>query len=160
MPLTLLPFLLLAVPIVEIAVFIAIGGEIGIAMTLALVFVTAIIGTILLRVQGFAVLNRIRREVEADRLPGRDLGHGVMILVAGVLLLTPGFVTDAIGFALFVPAIRSALWRAVASRMIVVNLSRNGERQPYDDRVVDLDPDEFENNPNPDTPWRTDGRRN
>ena len=159
MPFTIIPFLLLAVPIVEIAVFIAVGREIGLWATLGLILLTAVLGSILLRVQGFAVVEKIRREVEAGRLPGRQLGDGAMILVAGVLLLTPGFVTDSIGFALFVPALRDWIWRGVASRFVVTGLSgrRSGQQAPLDpddDRIVDLEPHEFKEKNRPQSPWR------
>lgn len=119
MPFALVPFLLLAIPIAEIAVFIAVGGAIGIGWTLLLILVTAVLGTVLLRVQGFELLSRIRAETAAGRLPGRELMHGVMLLVAGVLLLTPGFVTDTIGFSLFVPFVRDAIGRVFARRFTV-----------------------------------------
>jgi UPF0716 protein FxsA len=152
----LIPFFLLVVPVVEIAVFIVIGGKIGIAATLGLILVTAIIGSILLRVQGLATLQRIRQAMEKGRLPGRELGNGAMILVAGVLLLTPGFVTDAIGFALFVPALRDSLWRFLSSRVIPLNADpdRPGASGPEpEERVVDLNPGEFGERPNPNSPW-------
>jgi UPF0716 protein FxsA len=155
----LLPFLLLFVPVVEIAVFIVVGGRIGIAATLGLILVTAVIGSILLRVQGLATLQRIRQSMEEGRLPGRELGNGAMILVAGILLLTPGFVTDALGFALFVPAVREALWQFLASRMIVSSVGRPGESDSIrpDERVVDLEPGEFGEKPNPHSPWSNRG---
>ena len=119
MPFALVPFLLLAIPIAEIAVFIAVGGAIGIGWTLLLILLTAVLGTLLLRVQGFELLGRIRAETAAGRLPGRELVHGVMLLVAGVLLLTPGFVTDAIGFSLFVPFVRDSIGQFLARRFTV-----------------------------------------
>lgn len=149
MPFAIVPFLLLVIPVVEIAVFILVGGQIGVFPTLAFIFVTAMIGSILLRVQGFSVVARIRYEMDHGRIPGRELGHGVMILAAAILLLTPGFVTDAIGFALFVPAIRSMIWRFLASHIEVEVSSaefgaeaRSG-RKGAKGRVVELEPDEF-----------------
>ena len=91
-----------------------------------------------------------------------------MILVAGVLLLTPGFVTDTIGFLLFVPGIRDVIWSAISSRVTVNGMGgfnsgfgRKGSFDAKDDfasnppsgDIVDLDPDEFSNIPNPDSPW-------
>lgn len=114
MPVRIMPILLLVVPILEIAVFILVGGEIGVGWTILLIFLTAILGTILLRQQGFGVLEQIRGDVNAGRVPAAAMAHGVLIIVAGVLLLTPGFVTDALGFLLFVPAFRSWVWRVVA----------------------------------------------
>ncbi|MDJ0933598.1 FxsA family protein [Breoghania sp.] len=143
----LLPIALLGIPILEIAVFIQVGSLIGLFPTLAMIFVTAVIGTSLLRYQGFSLLARIRAETEARRIPGAELGHGAMILVAGVLLLTPGFVTDTIGFLLFVPAIRSALWRFIARHVVVMEMGRGGPHGPGrrgpGDPVVDLDEEEW-----------------
>lgn len=159
-----IPFLLLVVPILEITVFILVGGEIGIIATLALIFLTAVIGSILLRIQGFAILSRIRSEMEQNRLPGRELGNGAMILVAGILLLTPGFVTDTIGFALFVPAFRNALWQFLVKHLNIVTVGGHASTQSSgnmnEEDIIDLDPDEYYGEPKPDTPWREiDGKK-
>ncbi|MEM8812299.1 MAG: FxsA family protein [Pseudomonadota bacterium] len=163
----LIPLALLIVPILEIAVFIVIGGQIGVLATLGMVLLTAVIGTILLRIQGFSLVNRIRTELQADRIPGRDLAHGAMLVAAGLLLLTPGFVTDALGFLLFVPPVRDGLFAFLAARMshtIVVRPDAaatggrpTGNRPPSDD-VVDLDPEDFERRPDPASPWNKDDR--
>jgi UPF0716 protein FxsA len=100
-----IPFLLLVIPLAEIAAFVVIGGQIGVWATLGMVLLTAAIGSFLLRWQGVGLFNKINTEMRANRVPGRELVHGVMILVAGVLLLTPGFVTDSLGFLLFVPGV-------------------------------------------------------
>ena len=114
----LIPFLLLLViPIAEIATFILVGGAIGVGRTLLLILVTAVIGTLLLRAQGMGLIARIQNEVNAGRVPARELVHGLMLLLAGVLLLTPGFVTDAVGFSLFVPPVRDAVWHLVKGRV-------------------------------------------
>ncbi|PTW63102.1 UPF0716 protein FxsA [Breoghania corrubedonensis] len=151
----LLPIALLGIPILEITVFIQVGSLIGVFPTLAMIFVTAVIGTALLRYQGFSLLTRIRAEMDAGRIPGAELGHGAMILVAGVLLLTPGFVTDTIGFLLFVPAVRSALWRFIARHVVVIDMARGGAQTASPrDPVVDLDEEEWSRKPgNPETPW-------
>ena len=112
--------LFLAVPLIEIALFIVIGGEIGVVATLAMVLVTAVAGSLLLRQQGIATLNRIRAELEQNRIPARPIADGAMIAVAGLLLLTPGFFTDFCGFLLFIPGIRSSLFAFIASRVTVV----------------------------------------
>ncbi|AXS38926.1 FxsA family protein [Breoghania sp. L-A4] len=156
---------LLGIPILEIAVFILVGGQIGVFATLAMIFVTAVIGTALLRHQGFSLLARVRAETDAGRVPGEELGHGAMILVAGVLLLTPGFVTDALGFLLFVPPVRHAIWRFIVTRLDVstISMSAGGFRARSgpqgQDHVVDLDEDEWSRKNNPDTPWRQDRLR-
>lgn len=149
----------LAIPLIEIALFILIGGEIGVFATLAMVLVTAIAGSALLRWQGLQTLNRIREELENKRLPARPIADGAMIAVAGLLLLTPGFFTDFCGFLLFVPAVRSAIWRFASQRISVVAGSprpRGAEaREPGVESVtIDLDESQFETRPNPDSPWR------
>lgn len=144
----------------EIAAFIVIGGQIGVLATLAMVFVTAVIGSILLRIQGFGLVNRIRQETEQGRVPGRELVHGVMILIAGVLLLTPGFVTDTLGFLLFVPAIRDIGWRVVKDRIVVAGglgpgmRGGFGSQQPRGGKTIDLDDDDFTSSGDPNSPWR------
>ena len=159
MPFSLIPFALLVIPLLEIAAFVVIGGQIGVFPTLALVVVTAIIGSILLRVQGFGLLNRIQNEMNAGRVPARELVHGVMLLLAGVLLLTPGFVTDAAGFLLFVPPVRDGVWAFLRRRVVVVGPGGTGtgpqDRRPGagDGRTIDLDEDDFVRDPDPDTPW-------
>ena len=106
-------------PILEISAFILIGGQIGVLPTLLMIFVTAVIGTFLLRSQGFHLLGRIQQKMSEGEMPGKDLVHGIMILVAGILLLTPGFVTDGIGFLLFFPPFRELLWKIGASRLVI-----------------------------------------
>lgn len=150
--------MLLFIPILEISVFILIGGQIGIGWTLLMIFVTAIIGSILLRVQGFAILGKIQSETAKGGLPARELVNGVMILIAGVLLLTPGFVTDSIGFLLFFPPFRHFLWSTIASKIVIKTANpfqQTHSYQGYKDNngVVDLDPSEFSEKPNPDSPW-------
>ena len=160
MPFSLVPLLLLAIPLLEIAAFIIIGGQIGVLATLAMVFVTAVIGSILLRVQGFGLINRIRSETEQGRVPGRELVHGVMILIAGVLLLTPGFVTDTLGFLLFVPAIRDIGWHIVKDRVVVSTGFGGGLGGGFGNpsgpggKTIDLDDDDFTSSGDPDSPWR------
>ena len=107
MPILLLLFI--GVPIAEIALFIEVGDLIGLWPTLATVVVTAVVGTALVRAQGMATLARVRAELERDRLPVTDLVTGVCLLVAGALLLTPGFLTDAIGLSLLIPPLRAIL---------------------------------------------------
>ncbi|RLQ89154.1 FxsA family protein [Notoacmeibacter ruber] len=124
-----IPFLLLAIPIAEIAAFIAVGQWIGIFPTLLGIVITAIIGSILLRRQGLATLNAIRREIDAGRVPGRELVHGLMIALAGVLLMTPGYVTDTLGFLLFIPALRDSAWHFLRQHVVLVASSSIFERQ-------------------------------
>ncbi len=99
----------IVVPIIEIAVFIQIGGQIGLWNTIAVVIVTAMIGTWMLRAQGLKTLDQARRSLERQVFPVAELFDGMCLLIAGVLLLTPGFVTDAAGFLLLAPPLRRAL---------------------------------------------------
>jgi len=127
----------IAVPLIEIALFIQIGGAIGLGWTLAIVVVTALIGTSLMRKQGAMALGQIKSSLSEVRDPTEPLVNGAMILFAGALLLTPGFFTDALGFALLVPGIRTVVFQAMRSRVNVsgsVNFSggfTNARKQPH-----------------------------
>jgi UPF0716 protein FxsA len=107
------------VPILEIALFIQVGGAIGIWATLAIVVLTALAGTTLMRIQGMQALSKLQRSVEQGGNPVGPIAHGALILVAGVLLLTPGFFTDAVGLALLIPPVRDFLIRYGASKITV-----------------------------------------
>ena len=99
------------VPIVEIALFIAASDRIGIWTTLFIVVVTAFVGASLVSRQGRGALAAVQREFLEGRFPAKELAHGAMILVSGALLVTPGVLTDLVGFALLVPAVREMLRR-------------------------------------------------
>ncbi len=94
------------VPIIEMWILIEVGGLIGALPTIALVVLTATLGLSLLKRQGLSTLMRARRKMDEGSIPASELVSGVMIAVGGALLLTPGFVTDAIGFALLIPRTR------------------------------------------------------
>ena len=121
---TWLLFAFLIVPIVEIVLFYYVGSAIGIGPTIAIVIVTAFVGSWLVSHQGRQTWVRIQLEIVAGNPPTTQLVHGAMILVAGALLLTPGFMTDTVGLALMIPAVREALrgWfvRRLQSRWVVV----------------------------------------
>ncbi len=110
--------LFVSVPIIEIAVFIEVGGIIGLWWTIGIVILTAIIGTAMLRHQGISILFRIRENLEADRIPVREMFDGICLVVAGALLLTPGFFTDAVGFVLLIPPLRLVIAGAVARKIM------------------------------------------
>ena len=109
MPFLFLLFLL--IPLVEIWFLIKVGSVVGAGWTIFLVVATAVIGAGLVRAQGLSAISRIQRELAAGGLPAAELLQGIFLLVSGALLLTPGFFTDAIGFALLVPGIRQLLAR-------------------------------------------------
>ena len=110
--------LLIAVPIIEVALFIKIGGFIGFWPTLGIIILTAAVGAELLRRQGLAALRRVEEEIDRNRLPVGAVFDGLCLLVAGALLLTPGFFTDVVGFLLFVPPLRAWLGRRLAEYLI------------------------------------------
>lgn len=128
---------LIAVPIIEIALFIELGGWVGLWPTIALVVVTAILGATLLRAQGFAAMARLQASVEQGGDPRGPMAHGVMILVAGLLMLTPGFFTDTVGFLLLIPPVRSAIiaWLGprLAARAVHVGPGMGAPRPPRQD---------------------------
>lgn len=131
--------LFLLVPLIEIALFIQVGGVIGLFPTLAIVILTAVAGTILLRSQGSQVLAQIRGSMEDLRDPSEPLAHGAMVLFAGALLLTPGFFTDAVGLSLMIPGVRGRIFRFIRERIVIEEI-RYGERHmPDEPDIVDAD---------------------
>lgn len=105
-PLLIALFLFVTVPLVELYLLIEVGRGIGALYTIALCLLTAAMGTALLRQQGIQTLSRARVNLDRGTLPAIELVEGVALAVGGVLLLTPGFVTDAIGFACLLPPTR------------------------------------------------------
>lgn len=101
----------LVVPVLELLLFIWIQDRIGLGPTLLGIVVTAIIGASLVRQQGISVWTKFQTELNQGGLPARQLAHGALVLVGGALLLTPGYLTDALGFSLMVPGVREALRR-------------------------------------------------
>ena len=97
------------IPIAELALLIRIGGYIGLGPTLGLVIATGAAGAWLARREGLRSWLAVQTELATGRIPGEELGHGVLILIAGVVLLTPGVITDAMGIALLLRPVRSAL---------------------------------------------------
>lgn len=126
--------LFLAVPLIEIALFIQVGGLIGLWPTLAIVIVTAVVGTALMRAQGAMALGQIQSSFNNLRDPTEPLAHGAMILFAGALLLTPGFFTDTSGFLLLLPPVRAAAFRYLRSKVKVATFSTH---------TADAQPDPF-----------------
>ena len=117
---TLIALGILALPLIEIAVFIQVGELIGVWPTIGLTVLSTIVGVILLRHQGLATLARANQMAELGEPPVDEILDGLCILLAGVLLIVPGFVTDTLGLLLFVPWIRRhvrrLVWRTFATR--------------------------------------------
>lgn len=111
--------LFIGVPLIEIALFIQVGGVIGLGWTLLIVVITAILGTYLVRQQGLRAISDVQRSFSELSDPTEPLAHGLMILFSGALLLTPGFFTDAVGFSLLVPQVRVAVFQFLRARVKV-----------------------------------------
>lgn len=111
--------LFVAVPLIEIALFIQLGGFLGLWNTLAIVIATAFLGTWLVRTQGINAMNQVRGSFSSMQDPSEPLANGAMILFAGALLLTPGFFTDGIGFLLLFPPFRAVAFKYAKSRIKV-----------------------------------------
>ncbi len=141
--------LFVAVPLIEIALFIKVGGFLGLWPTLGIVVATAFLGTWLVRAQGVAAMNRLRGSFSQLQDPTQPLADGAMILFAGALLLTPGFFTDAIGFLLLFPPFRAAAFQYFKKRVKVQTFT-TGAPPPHQTRQPDnvIDGDFIEINPN------------
>jgi len=145
---------LLALPLVEIALFIVVGRAIGVLPTLALIVLAAIAGGLLLRQQGLGVVARMRNSVNAGAIPGREMFEAMLIGLAALLLLLPGFLSDIAALALLVPAVRHWLFARLAGRVRVVETttSYRHRTEPADPRLegpqsLDLDADQWRNDP-------------
>ena len=101
-----LMLLFVLVPLAELSLLVYIGTVIGILYTVLIVVATGLVGAVLARYQGLAALSRVRASLEQGILPANELFEGMLILIGGLLLLTPGVITDAVGFALLVPYTR------------------------------------------------------
>ena len=106
------------VPIVEIAILVAFAEAFGVWLTVGLVLLTAFLGSWLVSLQGRSTLIQVREQLNSGRLPGAALAHGAMILIAGAFLLTPGLLTDAVGFLLLVPAVREMIRKWLLNRYV------------------------------------------
>ena len=129
-PFPLLFLLFLVVPLLEIYLLIKVGGVIGALPTVVLVVLTAVLGAFLLRLQGFSTMNRMRANMMRGRLPTMEIMEGAALLLAGALLLTPGFFTDAAGFLLLIPPLRRHLILKFIDRITINGASRGERRGP------------------------------
>lgn len=127
----------IAVPLIEIGLFIQVGGWLGLWPTLAIVVLTAIAGTALVKSQGAQALAQLKGSFDDLRDPTEPLAHGAMILFSGALLLTPGFFTDFVGFALLVPAVRRAVLREIKKRVNVQTVRSDRGWQPQDETIIE-----------------------
>ena len=145
-----LPWILAAfviVPIAEIAVLVEISGQWGLSFTIGAVFATAIVGSILIRRQGGTVFRQAQSELRAGRLPARQICDGLFLLIAGGLLLTPGFITDSLGFSLLLPLARHFVMSYIASRIRLRASYINGANSNLSGQAIDGQCTEVTNGP-------------
>ncbi len=113
--------LFILVPAIELFLLIQMGQWIGTLPTIGLIVVTGVVGAYLTRQQGVQVWRTVQQEVQSGQMPGGTLLEGVMILVAGAVLMTPGILTDTLGFLLLIPQtrklIRGSVWRLIQRMM-------------------------------------------
>ncbi len=151
----------IAMPLIEIAVLIQVGSWLGLWPTLGLIILTAIIGTWMLRRQGFAVMARAQQQLAEGTVPLGEVFEGFCLVIAGALLLTPGFVTDLIGGSLLMPPVRAWLYRVLGGRFREAAMPgrqpQGGHRAQGKGPVVDgdyetVDPEKAERPPEIDAP--------
>lgn len=118
-------FLFIVMPIVEMTILIKVGTAIGALNTVGLVLLTAVIGAALLRHQGLSTLLKANQRLNSGELPAQEVAEGLILAVGGALLLTPGFVTDAVGFCCLLPGSRHWLAGQALKRMVVAGQSGN-----------------------------------
>lgn len=136
--------LFIVLPVVEIVVLIKVGQQIGALATVALIFLTALIGVALLRQQGYSALRRAREKMAEGALPAQEMVEGLFLAVGGALLLTPGFVTDVVGFCCLLPGVRRVLilWgMRHVTNVRVVQTSYKTENPPKKDSGRTLEGD-------------------
>lgn len=136
--------LFLIIPIIEIYFLIKVGEVIGALPTIILVVLTAVIGAALLRQQGLSTLARLQQSLGQGKLPAQEMIEGVLLAVGGALLMTPGFVTDTMGFLCLLPITRQLLAKAIIKRSALqMQVKMGGFAQSstwdQDDNIVDAD---------------------
>lgn len=131
------------VTLIEIALFIQVGDAIGLWWTLLTVVLTAFIGSWLVRSQGAIALGQVKSSFSDMRDPTEPLVHGAMILFSGALLLTPGFFTDGIGFALLIPQVRRAAYNAIRARINIQSFETSGTTRQHQPMHGDIIEGEF-----------------
>jgi UPF0716 protein FxsA len=137
----LLFFVFIVVPIVELYVILQVAGAIGVLETVGLLILVSVLGTWLMKQQGMAAWSRLRRTLDQGRIPNDEITDGAMIMFGGALLLTPGFVTDALGLVLLFPPTRAGVKRLAARSMKRWARKRSGGRGIYEARVVKVERD-------------------
>ena len=131
--------LFLVVPLIEIALFALLGQTIGVLPTLLGVLATAIAGSLLIRWQGLAVLRDLQATMNRGELPARQVADAMLIGVGGLLLLLPGYFSDLVGLALFIPPVRGLIYASLARRFRVVAAGATGHTRSSSIELEDGD---------------------
>lgn len=148
-----IPLLLLALPLIEIALFILVGRAIGVLPTLGLVILAVVVGGFVLRQQGLGVLNRMRTNMQTGTLPGQTLFDGMLLGLAAVLLIIPGFLGDFVAILLLLPPVRAWLYKTLTRNITVVETTTSyRSASPADPTpphingpgTIDLDDDDWQ----------------
>lgn len=132
------------IAVLEMATFFWVQSWIGLGWALGIALATALIGSYLVKRAGLSVLGRMRSKVDQGRLPGRELSDGAAVLVAGAFLISPGFITDTIGFLLLLPMVRDLVYRLITKRFsgrvtVFTSNFTTGTRDPIIGEVIDVD---------------------
>lgn len=131
--------ILVCLPLLEIAVLVLVGSHIGILATIGLIIFSGLLGSYLLRSQGLSALARMREEIEKGRVPDKHLADAAMIILAGLMLIIPGFVSDGIGILLFIPFVRQWFQKLLTGRVTAART-----RNRFHDTVIELDESEYQ----------------
>tara|TARA_B100000989_G_scaffold285606_1_gene253480 strand:+ start:2109 stop:2576 length:468 start_codon:yes stop_codon:yes gene_type:complete len=142
--------LFFTVPVIEIVLFIKVGSAIGLIPTVLVILITALAGTFFVKQQASQLFDLFKRKAGNLEDPSEPIGHGVLVLFAGALLLTPGFFTDVFGFLLLVPNFRYWVFRKIEKRFIHIK-SFNNETSNQHETIYDADYTDI--TPNDGSPW-------
>ena len=151
--------LFILIPLLEIWLFILLGGFIGIYPTLFIILLTAILGTFLVKTQGVNVLKEIQSKFNELENPTEPIVHGAMILFAGALLLTPGFFTDTVGFLLLLPKVRRAAFFWLRNKVNLVRYSSPESSGDDKNKYSDIEVTDYkEVEPEEKSPWTNNSK--
>ena len=142
--------LFFTVPVIEIVLFIKVGSAIGLIPTIFVILITALAGTFFVKQQASQLFDLFKRKAGNLEDPSEPIGHGVLVLFAGALLLTPGFFTDVFGFLLLIPNFRYWVFRKISKRFIHIR-SFNKETPNQHETIYDADYTDI--TPNAESPW-------
>ena len=140
--------LFIIVPIIEISVLMQVGQWLGVWPTVAIVIVTAWLGAKNVRQQGIATVQSLQTKMAQGHMPSDEIVAGLLLLVAGVTLITPGFVTDAFGLLLLVPAFRKGLVKSVQKHIVTTQVHQPHSQYGFEQHSIDpTENDPFEQKP-------------